>query len=95
MSHENERKGGPVADGTSGDTPHELTIEGRLDRLNEIVGALDAEDMELDRALELFEEGIGHIRAAEKTLAEARLKVEELIGEEGDTELRSFEHDDQ
>lgn len=65
----------------------ELSLEKRLDRLEEIVAALEADDLELDRALALFEEGITHVRRAEKTLAETELRVEELLGdgEEGET----------
>jgi exodeoxyribonuclease VII small subunit len=54
-------------------------LEGRLKRLDQIVSALEADDLELERALALFEEGVAHVRAAEKMLAEAELKVEELL----------------
>ena len=60
----------------------DLTLEGRLRRLDEIVVALEADDVGLDRGLELFEEGVRHVRSAERVLADAELKVEELIGEE-------------
>lgn len=66
--------------GSEGD----LTLEARLRRLEEIVTALESDGVELDRALALFEEGVGHLRRAERTLAEAELRVEELIGQ-GDT----------
>jgi exodeoxyribonuclease VII small subunit len=59
----------------------ELPLEGRLKRLEEIVGQLEAEEIELDKALELFEEGIVHVREAERSLAAAELKVEELLRE--------------
>ena len=54
-------------------------LEVRLKRLEQIVAALEADDLELERALALFEEGVAHVRAAEKILAEAELKVEELL----------------
>ena len=54
-------------------------LEGRLRRLEQIVSALEADDLDLERALTLFEEGVAHVRAAEKILAEAELKVEELL----------------
>lgn len=69
----------------------ELKLEGRLRRLDEIVSALEADDLELDRALALFEEGVGHVRKARKILAEAELKVEELVGEEEALETRALE----
>lgn len=57
-----------------------LSLEARLKRLEEIVVALEADGVPLDRALSLFEEGVGHLRRAERLLSEAELKVEELIG---------------
>lgn len=56
-------------------------LEARLKRLEEILTALEADEMDLERSLELFEEGIGHIRKAEKTLSEAALRVEEVLAE--------------
>lgn len=71
----------------------EIGLEGRLRRLEEIVSALEADDLELERALELFEEGVTHVRRAEKILAETELRVEELLGEgENGVETRPFEH---
>jgi len=65
-----------------GEEPDSLpTLEGRLQRLEEIVSALEADDLALERALALFEEGIGHVREAERILASTELKVEELLGE--------------
>jgi exodeoxyribonuclease VII small subunit len=61
-----------------GDAP---SLETRLRRLEEIVGQLDAEEMELDQALALFEEGVVHVKEAESALAAAELRVEELLGE--------------
>jgi exodeoxyribonuclease VII small subunit len=56
------------------------TLEGRLRRLEEIVGQLEAEDLELEKALTLFEEGVAHVREAETALSAAELRVEELLG---------------
>lgn len=64
-------------------------LEGRLKRLDQIVAALEADDLELERALALFEEGVAHVRAAERILAEAELRVDELLGQ-GDR-TRPFE----
>jgi exodeoxyribonuclease VII small subunit len=57
------------------------TLEGRLRRLEEIMTRLEADDVPLEEALELFEEGVGHVRAAEKILATTELKVEELLSD--------------
>jgi exodeoxyribonuclease VII small subunit len=72
----------------------ELSLEVRLRRLEEIVGQLETEDLELDRALALFEEGVRHVKEAEGALAEAELKVEELLGEGDEVRTRSLEEGD-
>ena len=52
-------------------------FESRLARLEQIVGELDDEQVPLDRALALFEEGVRELKAAQMALAqgEATLKV--------------------
>ena len=57
------------------------SLESRLRRLEEIVGQLETEELELDRALAIFEEGVVHVREAEKALSAAELRVEELLGD--------------
>lgn len=56
-------------------------LEARLQRLDEIVAALEREDLELDDALKMFEEGIAHLRAAQAVLNTAELRVETLTAE--------------
>lgn len=68
-----------------------VSLEARLKRLEEIVVALEADGVPLDRALSLFEEGVGHLRRAERLLTEAELKVEELIGRGDVLETRPFQ----
>ena len=53
-------------------------IEQRLARLEEIVTELEGEPLELARALALFEEGVGCLRDAAGTLAEAEERVQKL-----------------
>ncbi|MDE2751785.1 MAG: exodeoxyribonuclease VII small subunit [Gemmatimonadota bacterium] len=65
-------------------------LDRRLERIEEIVRLLDSDSLGLDEALALFEEGVGHIRRAREVLARTELRVEELIGEEGE-EVREFE----
>ena len=69
----------PTSEGASGDG-----LEERLRRLEKIVSALDSDSLELEQALALFEEGVGHVREARDILAQAELKVEELIGTQGE-----------
>ena len=73
----------------------EISLEARLRRLEEIAGELEAEDLELDRALALFEEGVVHVREAEKTLASAELRVEELLGEGEESRTRVLDGEEE
>ncbi|MCY4646009.1 MAG: exodeoxyribonuclease VII small subunit [Gammaproteobacteria bacterium] len=77
--------GDPPSSRDDGDA-RPMSVEERLRRLDRIVAALDAEDIELEQSLALFEEGIRHVRAAERLLSAAELRVEELI--EGETRRR-------
>ena len=54
-------------------------FESALKSLEEIVGQLEAGNLTLDRALELFEEGIRVSRFCSSKLDEAERKVEVLI----------------
>ena len=57
------------------------SLEERLRRLEEILSRLEQDDVALEEALELFEEGVGHVRDAERVLAQTELRVQELLGE--------------
>jgi exodeoxyribonuclease VII small subunit len=59
------------------------TIADDLARLEDIVRRLEADDVELDAALALFEEGVARLRAARDRLAAADLKVQAVIEEAG------------
>jgi len=73
----------------AGDSPG---FEASLQRLEEIVGRLDREELELDQALALFEEGVGHLRDASRLLDDAEGVVEELIQDaSGELEAVDFE----
>ena len=54
-------------------------LDRRLDRLEEIVDALERPDLELEDAMRLFEEGITHLRAARELLRATELQVERLL----------------
>jgi len=77
-----EKKGDQQGKAQGKDGP---SLEARLGRLEEIVGQLETEELELDRALALFEEGVTHVKEAESALAAAELRVEELLGEGDET----------
>lgn len=50
-----------------------------LQRLEEIVRALEAEETDLDRALALFEEGVTLLRDARGRVEEAELRVQQVL----------------
>ena len=58
-------------------------LEARLNRLEDIVEALEREDLELDEALRLFEEGVAHMRGAREVLRQAELRIERLLEDVG------------
>jgi exodeoxyribonuclease VII small subunit len=55
------------------------SLEQRLDRLDEIVHSLEREDLELEAAMKLVEEGISHLRHAQELLSQAELRIERLL----------------
>jgi exodeoxyribonuclease VII small subunit len=59
------------------------SLADELARLEEIVRKLEADDIELDAALALFEEGVSRLRAARERLAAAEIKVQSVIEEAG------------
>ena len=60
-----------------------IPLSEELARLEEIVRKLEADDLELDAALVLFEEGVARLRAARERLAKAELKVQAVLEEAG------------
>ena len=67
---------------SSGESP-EIPLSEELSRLEEIVRKLETDDLELDAALVLFEEGVARLRAARERLAKAELKVQAVLEEAG------------
>ena len=62
------------------------TLEQRIARLEAIVRSLEGDGLELETSLALFEEGIGHVREAERLLPASQLRIERLL-EEADGRL--------
>jgi exodeoxyribonuclease VII small subunit len=56
-----------------------VTFEQSLHRLEDIVRELERTDLDLDRALALFEEGIGHLRSASQALQQVDARVQQLV----------------
>jgi exodeoxyribonuclease VII small subunit len=68
-------------------------IAKELARLEEIVRQLESDDVELDAALALFEEGVRRLRAARERLLAADLQVQAVLEEAGG-DLRTTDLDD-
>lgn len=68
-----------------------MSISQDLSRLEEIVRRLEADDVELDAALALFEEGVARLRAARERLVSAEVKVQAVLEEAGDLRLTDLD----
>jgi exodeoxyribonuclease VII small subunit len=56
-----------------------MTFEQALQRLEEIVAELEGDDLELARALALFQEGVECLRSASGELTQAEAQVHRLV----------------
>ena len=56
-----------------------MTFEDSMTRLDAIVRELDADALDLDRALRLFEEGVEQLRSASAELSRAEAQVKLLV----------------
>jgi exodeoxyribonuclease VII small subunit len=56
-------------------------LEQRLARLEAIAAALEGDRLELEDAMGLFEEGIAHLREAERLLSQVELRIERVLVE--------------
>ena len=67
------------------------SFEDSLSRLESIVSQLESGDLPLERALEIFEDGVGLARLCQSHLAEAERKVEMLLRERGELKTVPFD----
>ena len=75
----------------------EVKFEKAMTRLESIVEELERGDLNIDKSLEIFEEGIKMSRVCSKKLNEAEAKIEKLTkGKKGDlvTELFPLDNND-
>lgn len=61
-----------------------MSYEAAIRRLEEIVAALTSGSTPLSTALELFEEGVRMVRAADAALAGVDARIKELMGNAAD-----------
>ena len=75
----------------------EIKFEKAIQRLEKIVDDLEKGELDIDKSLEIFEEGIKMSRVCSKKLNEAEAKIEKLTkNQEGElaTELFPVEDED-
>jgi exodeoxyribonuclease VII small subunit len=73
-----------------------MSFEAALKRLEEIVSELESGDIEIERALKLFEEGTKLARTCQKKLSNVERRIEILKkGKNGDDVLELFEEPDE
>jgi exodeoxyribonuclease VII small subunit len=56
-----------------------MPLGARIHRLQRIVADLERDDIELEDAMRLFEEGIAHLREAEALVSQTELRIERLL----------------
>jgi exodeoxyribonuclease VII small subunit len=69
----------------------EQSFESSLASLERIVANLESGELPLERALELFEEGVALARRCQTQLGDAERKVEMLLRERGEIKVVPFE----
>ncbi len=63
-----------------------------LERLEEIVRRLEGQELDLDEALKLFEEGVERLRAARERLTAAEAKVKQVLADQaGNLRVEDFD----
>ena len=68
----------------------ELSFEEALRKLEQVVDKLESKDLDLDRSLKIFEEGIKLSRLCNKKLDKAERKIEILLGEKNNKQPVPF-----
>lgn len=69
------------------------SLQEELRRLEEIVRELEGKDLDLDRAIALFEEGVGRLRVAREQLTQVEARVQKVLEDAtGDLRLVDLDH---
>ncbi len=70
------------------------TFENKLQRLEQIVRAMEKGDVSLDESLKLFQEGTELVRSCEKQLDEAQMHVAKVLAGENGAPMEVPFHED-
>ena len=68
----------------------DISFEGKIKRLEEIVGKIESSDIELEDSIKLFEEGVKLSKDCQGSLDAAEQKVKVLVSDAGGKELKDF-----
>ena len=72
--------------------PDDASFARQLERLEEIVRCLEGQELDLDDALKLFEEGVERLRQARDRLAAAEAKVKQVLTDQaGNLKVEDFD----
>jgi len=72
--------------------PDDASFARQLERLEEIVRRLEGQELDLDDALKLFEEGVERLRQARDRLAAAEAKVKQVLTDQaGNLKVEDFD----
>ena len=73
-----------------------VQFEAAMNRLEEIVRAMEKGDLPLEQSMQLFEEGTGLVKSCNQLLSNAELKIAQLMkGPDGSPVELEFEHADE
>lgn len=62
-----------------------VSFRTEIERLEAIVRALEGEDLDLDQALDLFQEGVKRLKEARKLLEQSEITVKRVLEESDGT----------
>ncbi len=66
-----------------------LDLEAALARLEKVVGRLERDELELEAALKLFDEGMSLIKVAERKLTETEGRLQQILVDREGRERRT------
>ena len=69
----------------------EATFEQSMSQLEQLVARMEQGDVALDEALKAFEQGMKLVTVCKAQLAQAELKVEQVMNAQGETEQVDME----
>ena len=69
--------------------PEDVSYEDAVERIEELIDAIESGEIGLDESLKAFEEGMGLIKVCRSRLEKAEQRVAELLAEDDDSDADS------